>query len=75
MVAHHPAALADSLMHSPQMLAEEVHAGAVSGGLTAIGYVVGNPVLGDQDLRRSVVAAEPFEDVIEALWIDLLPAR
>jgi hypothetical protein len=74
VVASHPAAPADSLMHSLQMPAEEVHAGTVSGWLTAVGYVVRNAVFGDQDLRRGVVAPEPHEDVIEALRIDLLPA-
>ena len=75
IVASHPAALADRLMQSPEMPAEEFHAGVISGWLTAVGWVVGYAVLGDQDLRRGVVAAEPFEDVIEALRIYLLPTR
>ena len=70
-----PGALADTLMHRLQMPAEEVHADTVSGWLSVVRYVVGNAVLGDQDLRRGVVAAQPYEDVIEALRIDLLPAR
>jgi hypothetical protein len=57
------------------MPAEEVHAGMIGSRLTAGSWVVGDAVLGNHDLRRGVVAAEPFEDVIEALRIDLLPAR
>jgi hypothetical protein len=57
------------------MPAQEVHAGMIGGWLTAVGWVVGDAVLGDQDLRRGVVAAEPHEDVMKALRINLLPAR
>ena len=62
-------------MHSLQMPAEEVHAGTVSGWLAAVSWVVGDAVLGNHDLRRGIVAAQPHEDVIEALRKDLLPAR
>jgi hypothetical protein len=47
VVASHPAALADRLMQSAKMAAEEVHAGMIGGWLTAVGWVVGDPVLGD----------------------------
>jgi len=48
--------------------------GLVSGRVIAIGCVVRDAVFGDQDFRGLVVSAEPCEDVIDALGVDLLPA-
>ena len=74
VVAPNSAAFTNRLVQGPEMLMKKADPGLVGGRVIAIGCVVRDAVFGDQDFRGLVVSAEPCEDVIDALGVDLLPA-
>ena len=73
VVALHSTARTHRLVHGLEMLMKKHPPGLVVRRITAVCYVVRNAVFRDQDLRRPIVPPEPCQDVMEALWVNLLP--
>jgi len=56
-----------------EVLMKKHHAGLVGRRITALCDIVRNAVFRDQDFVRPIFSPESCGDVIEALWVALLP--